>query len=100
MEQPMPTFSFEVRNAAGRPQTGREDAASAAALVSALRGRGWLVLSVREVAGGAAGFSLNPLRLLRVRSVDIEFSLNQIAVMLRSGLTLLTAIRTAAEQAR
>lgn len=97
----MPTFSFEVRNAAGRPQTGREDAPSAAALVGTLRGRGWLVLSVREDGAGGrpVGVSLNPFRLLPVRSVDVEFALQQLAVMLRSGLTLLAALRTAAEQA-
>lgn len=94
----MPMFEFEARNAAGRPQTGRENAPNPAALVASLRSRGWLVVSVREAAAARKGF--NPLRLLRVRSADIEMSLQQIAVMLRSGMTLLSALRTAAEQAR
>ncbi|MFO0802205.1 MAG: type II secretion system F family protein [Gemmataceae bacterium] len=96
----MPTFSFEVRNAQGRPQRGREDAPSAAAMAATLRGRGLLILNLREDTGGAASISLDPRRLLRIRSVDIEFAMQQIAVMLRSGMTLLSSLRTAAEQAR
>lgn len=95
----MPTFSFEVRNAQGRPQRGREDASSAAAMAATLRGRGWLVLNLREDSAADA-FSLDPRRLLRIRSIDVEFALQQIAVMLRSGMTLLSSLRTAAEQAR
>lgn len=96
----MPTFAFDARNDRGRPQSGREEAPSAAALAATLRGRGWLVLSLREVSVGDAGISLDPRRLLRIRSVDVEFALQQIAVMLRSGMTLLSSLRTSAEQAR
>src|SRR5262245_15455837 len=97
----MPVFAFEVRTSGGRPQRGREEAASAAALAAALRARGWLVLTVRAVeeAPSAVG-RLNPLNWLPVRSVHVELGLQQIAVMLRSGLTLLTALRTAAEQSQ
>lgn len=98
----MPTFTFEVRNTAGRPQSGREDASDASALVAALRSRGWLVVAVKEVGppGSVRPSLLNPAWLLPVRSIDVELAMQQIAVMLRSGLTLLTSLRTAAEQAR
>src|SRR5262245_42555513 len=96
----MPVFAFEARTAAGRPQRGREEATSAAALTASLRSRGWLVLNVNavEAAGGSLRFS--PAYWIPPRSVDVELGLQQTAVMLRSGLTLLTALRTAAEQAR
>src|SRR5262245_49123555 len=96
----MPLFAFEARSAAGRAQSGREEAASAGALAGSLRNRGWLVLSVRPIETSAVAFSLNPAKWLPPRSLHIEMGLQQVAVMLRSGLTLLTALRTTAEQAQ
>ncbi len=71
------------------------------AVVTSLRERGLLVVEVSE-AGKAVPttnwFSLlNPFRWLPPRSADIEISLQQMAVMLRSGLTLLTTLKTIAE---
>lgn len=99
----MPSFAFSARDRAGRPQAGTQDAASAAALVASLRERGWLVLNVSSADEGKAPDwreQLNPLAWLPIRSVDIELSLQQIAVMLHSGITLLAALKTAGEQAR
>src|SRR5271154_725827 len=97
----MPIFSFEARNASGRAQRGTQEAPSAAALASTLRGRGWLVLDVRaaEDAGVSGLAALNPLQWLPVRSIDVEQSLQQLAIMLRSGLTLLSSLQTVGEQA-
>lgn len=99
----MPVFSFEARNGAGQPQRGAQEAPSANALVNTLRQRGWLVLKVRpadlEATGPDWGTYLNPFAWLRPRSLDVEHSLHQLAVMLRSGLTLLTGLRTVAEYA-
>lgn len=100
----MPTFTYKARDSAGRPQQGVQEAASATVLVNNLRQRGWLVLNV--VAGDGAeaatdwALYLNPFNLLPPRSADVEMSLQQIAVMLRSGITLLSALKTVAEQAR
>src|SRR5688572_1995103 len=97
----MPTFAYSARDRMGRPQDGTQDAASAAAVVSTLRERGWLVLQV-QAAGQDQGVNwgerLNPFAYLPVRSMDIEISLQQIGVMLHSGITLLSALKTAAEQ--
>ncbi|MCL4207045.1 MAG: type II secretion system F family protein [Pirellulaceae bacterium] len=80
------------------------ESASSTAAVDELRGRGWLVLDVRETAGPAAPTSgltsFHPLQWLPVRSLDIELSLRQMAVMLRSGLTLLDSLITVADQAQ
>ncbi len=99
----MSSFSFVARDSHGQVQRGNLDAASASAMAGNLRERGWLIIDIRPVGGQTAGLSdqvavLNPLRYLPPRSADVELSLHQLAVMLRGGLTLLTAIRTAAEQ--
>ncbi len=100
----MATFTYEARTGAGQRQTGVKEGASAAEVVTSLRSRGWLVLNVRPVEGNAQSTDwreiLNPLAWLPARSVDVELSLQQIAVMLRSGLTLLAALKTTAEHAR
>jgi type IV pilus assembly protein PilC len=99
----MPTFAFTARDPIGRSQAGTIDDATPAAAVDQLRRRGWLVLDVREAADADAGRSalaaLDPREWLRPRSVDVELGLRQMAVMLRSGLTLLDALTTVAEHA-
>lgn len=100
----MATFAFAARDQAGRPHRGSIEASSPDAVVSDLRDRGWVVVEVRpEQAGGASsGVALPTIslsNLLPVRSSDVEVSLRQMAVMLRSGLTLLTALQTVSEQA-
>jgi len=66
-----------------------------------LRKQGLLVLTVEASDDPNAGGDIpyDPRLLLRVRSVDVELALRQIAVMLRSGLTLLVALKTAADNA-
>ncbi|HYV38784.1 MAG TPA: type II secretion system F family protein [Gemmataceae bacterium] len=93
----MPVFSYVGRDAAGRPQRGTQEAPTAAAVVSSLRQRGWLVLDVRSQSSGGSARG-KAFLLLQPRSLSIEISFLQLAVMLRSGLTLLAALKTLAEQ--
>ena len=98
---PMPTFAFNARDRMGRPQVGTQEAPSAAHLAESMRARGWLVIAV-EVADGTdseLAAALDPRLLLPIRSLDVELALQQVAVMLRSGLTLLNALKTAADNA-
>jgi len=93
----MPSFAYAARDRSGRAQRGSLDAPTPAAVAASLRGRGWVVVQVRpEVARPAA--ETRGGGWLPVRSSDVEVSLRQIAVMLRSGLTLLSALQTVAEQ--
>ena len=99
----MPTFHFRARDNAGRPHNGRLEAASAALAVQNLRQRGWMPVDVKA---GEADLSLseicakiNPLEHLPPRSIDIEMSCKQLAVMLRGGLTLLTGLQAISKQA-
>jgi type II secretory pathway component PulF len=101
----MPLFVFEARTGAGQAQRGTEEAPSATALVNTLRQRGWLVVGVKPSQADGKPIGdwlplLNPLNWLSARSADVELSLQQMAVMLRSGLTLLTSLKTVAEYAR
>ena len=100
----MPVFTFVARTPAGQAREGTEEAASASALASSLRARGWLVLEVRAAGAstptGGWPVLLNPLAWLPVRSLHVELSLQQIAIMLHSGLALLTALKTVATYAQ
>ena len=98
----MPSFVFKARDRGGRTQQGASAADSAGTVVNRLRERGWLVLDVRAAAAARSGVislrGLAPHNWLPPRSVDVEFSLRQEAVMLRSGITLLGALNMVAEQ--
>lgn len=97
----MPTFQFTARDAAGRQQNGSRAAASARELAGELRARGWLVSSIELASAGDASDGtadwFNPQAWLGIRSVDVELALQQISVMLRSGLTLLQSLAATAE---
>jgi type IV pilus assembly protein PilC len=74
-------------------------------LAAQLRSRGWIVMEVsaagqRTPSIGRVLAAANPVRWLPATRLDVEMGLQQIATMLRSGLTLLSSLRTAAEQAR
>src|SRR5207249_1121908 len=100
----MPVFTFEAKSPSGQTERGRREAASAADVVSSLRALGWLVLAVsaaEETEGTLDFVSLAlPSHWLPPRSLDVEISLQQVAVMLRSGLTLLATLKTVAEYAQ
>ena len=98
----MPAFTFLARDATGRPQQGRMDASDLGMVVSSLRTRGWVVLDIKSAddVPAAPRFNYNPLNWIPPGKVDVEVGFSQIASMLRSGLTLLTALKTAAEQSR
>lgn len=99
----MAEFRFVARDVGGRVYRGSERAESAVAAMAALRSRGWSIIDVRAVEGAGPSLAeslgvLQPKRWLPVRSFDVELSLQQIAVMLRGGLTLLSALRQTADQ--
>jgi type II secretory pathway component PulF len=98
----MQTFEYSARDLQGGLQKGVSPAPTAGALAAELRNRGLLVVRV-EPAGPLAAhgsLSLDPRAWLAPASFDVEVGMQQLAAMLHSGLTLLTALRTVAEQAR
>ena len=98
----MATFSYSARNRAGELQQGSADAFSQNELVNRLRTQGLLVMEVKRQRskGEPRSWSLNPFDYRSVRSEDIEHDFHQLAIMLRSGMTLLDALTVTAEFSR
>ncbi|MEM9943669.1 MAG: type II secretion system F family protein [Planctomycetota bacterium] len=101
----MPTYNYVARNDQGQIQQGSQQADSAITLGSNLRARGLRLVKVEEQIEKVSladwlGTYLNPLQYIPPRGIDIEMMLGQLAVMLRSGVTLLAALRTCEQQAR
>ncbi len=95
----MPNFAYAARDRSGRALRGSVEAPTPTAAADDLRNRGWVVVQIRPEAARADRSSSGGTSWMPIRSSDIEVSLRQLAVMLRSGLTLLNALQTVAEQA-
>ena len=82
-------------------RTFSREAESRAALMAVLRAEGWLVLDVKEEKepGSALPPPWHPSWLKPVAGFDVEMGLRELSSMLRSGITLLSGLRTVAEQA-
>ena len=101
----MPTFSYNARSADGHAVSGTLQAPDAADAARQLRRDGCVVLDVSP-ASGAANRPVgdlpawHPLWLLPISSFDVELGLWQLSSMLRSGVSILSALDTVSEQAR
>ncbi len=97
----MPQYRYLARDLAGRQQSGVLAADSPHQVVARLRENRLLVLQVAEVSSTRREpLPLNPLAYWPMRLYDVERDFHQLAVMLRSGLTLLDAVKITAEHAR
>ena len=94
----MSRFAATVRDAAGARRVVVREAGSAAEARAGLRAEGMLVLDVEEPRG--EGLSFGPGWLLPMSGFDVEMGLRQMASMLRSGVSVVLALSTTAEQAR
>ncbi|MDM4013910.1 type II secretion system F family protein [Roseiconus lacunae] len=95
----MPEYSYVARSQGGKIQRGQMAAESLAALRSILESQGERLISAKsqEPPANLLPFR-NPLDRLPARSITVEVALEQVAVMLESGLGILQALGTAAEQ--
>ncbi len=97
----MPLFRYTTRDSTGAAQSGTLMTASLEALTAELRARGLLLVDVELEAQRPPGaITWNPATWLPATSFDAEIGFQQLATMLHSGLSLLAALRTVAEQAR
>jgi type II secretory pathway component PulF len=99
----MPVFSYIARDRSGRQRADAIESPSREAVAAALRAQGLLPLKIVEVAAKGEGgfeFSLNPFDYRSLCNKDIEHEFHQIAVMLRSGISLLDALNLTAKHAR
>ncbi|MGR9037299.1 MAG: type II secretion system F family protein [Gammaproteobacteria bacterium] len=91
----MPLFTYTARDRNGRQMVDAIESATRESAINALRDLGLLPLRVEELKSpksGSRSFSLNPLAYRSFNASDIENEFHQIAVMLRSGISLLDAL--------
>ncbi len=100
------TFTVKAVDPTGARRTFTREAASAEELSAALKSEGFLVLSVSSPARPSpnrrderAQPAKPRLSILPMSGFDVEMGLRQLASMVKSGVTLLFALRTVAEQA-
>ena len=90
----MALFKYTARNRSGQQVNDAINSDSHDAAMIALRAQGLLVLKLAEIkkSNGQKNFSLNPMQYRALNYADIEMAFHQIAVMLRSGISLLDAL--------
>ncbi|MDG1875753.1 MAG: type II secretion system F family protein [Mariniblastus sp.] len=97
----MAEFRYKARDATGAARAGIVDANTRSAAASQLRSRGLIVIGVAPVAQpskpGMTGIDFS--NWLRPRSIDVELSLQQLAMMVKGGMPLLNSIISLIEQA-
>ncbi|PKM10022.1 MAG: type II secretion system F family protein [Gammaproteobacteria bacterium HGW-Gammaproteobacteria-10] len=98
----MSLFTYTARNRSGQQVADSIESASLDEAILSLRSEGLLVLKIDELKknNGVRSFSLNPLDYRSLHYGDIEHNFHQIAVMLRSGISLLEALDLTLEHAR
>lgn len=92
----MTNYSYLARDRSGRIARGERIAGSATGLRTILHAQGMQLVSLEalpEPVGSLLG-EFNLRRWMPARSRDVEFALRQLAIMLRSGLNLLSAIES------
>lgn len=100
----MPVFQYTALNRQGQEVKGDVEAADQRSAVASLRGRALFVLNVNGTGGGAAETETGGQQysmLARIRPVfgqDYVIFLQQLALMLRTGLTVLQALEVCQEQ--
>jgi type II secretory pathway component PulF len=96
----MPEFRYKARDATGGPRAGVVDATSRSAAASLLRSRGLIVIGVDPVnAPAESNIKLDFSKYLRPRAVDVELSLQQLSMMLKGGMPLLSGLIALTDEA-
>ncbi len=99
----MPFYNYTARDPSGKQVTATLENTSREAVIIELRGKKLLPVKVTEIKSSESGyrsFSLNPMDYRSITSSDIEHEFHQIAVMLRSGISLLEALTMTARYSR
>lgn len=99
----MPQFAFVALDRVGSSRSGVLEETSVESTIASLRKRKWQVIEVRPAEEqneqGLSLRNLRPRNWLPIRTLDLELSMRQMAVMLGSGLPLLDALRLLHEHA-
>lgn len=99
----MPAYRYQVRSGSGQTVVGVLSAESASAAASVLRTQGNHVLSINQIDGAAAGAAglMGTLRELNSGKPSLKHVLDfttQLAVMVRAGIGIRSALEGIAEQ--
>ena len=96
----MAEFRYKARDTTGAARTGTVDANNRSAAASQLRSRGLIVIGVDPINLRVKPQSrIDFSKWLRPRAIDIELSLQQLAMMAKGGMPLLTSLISLVEQA-
>ncbi len=99
----MPFFSYTARDRSGQQTADSIESDSRDVAIMSLRQQGLLVLQIAEVKSDQnqeKNFSLNPLQYRSIRLYDIERAFHELAVMLRSGISVLDALEMIRKHSR
>jgi len=97
----MPTYTYTARNRSGQQLEDVIQSDSQEQAIQSLRQQGLLPIKIKQLKDkNKTKITLNPLAYRSVNSFDIEHQFHQIAVMLRSGISLLDALNMIAENSR
>lgn len=98
----MPLFTYTARDRTGQQSVDVIESATREAAILELRSQGLLPLKISALKDGdrVRNFSWNPLDYRSINSNDIEHEFHQIAVMLRSGISLLDALEMTVKHSR
>ena len=93
----MPTYQYESHNAQGKVTAGVIAAPSLAAASQQLRDRGEYIIHLMPVVGGGKKkkFDINTALSFGPSAKDVQSFTNQLAVMVRAGISLRSAIECA-----
>ena len=96
----MPTYQYETHNAQSKVTTGVISAQTLAAASQQLRDRGEYILHLTPVQGGGGKkkFDINTALSFGPSAKDVQSFTNQLAVMIRAGISLRSAIEGISEQ--
>src|SRR5262249_28491709 len=96
----MPTYQYETHNAQGKQQAGVISAPTLAAAAQMIRDRGEYILHLAPVLGGAKkkSFNLNTSISFGPSARDVQNFTNQLAVMIRAGISIRSAVEGISEQ--
>ena len=94
----MAAFQYKAKDATGETKTGVIEAPSRNSATNQLRERGWTVVDVENRNSEATEPNRSLIRF-GVKSVHVETSLQQLSLMLRSGMTLLSSLQSLISQA-
>lgn len=100
----MAKFEYVSRNSSGRISRGEIEAVSAAQVAATLKSRGEKLIRCEYSQSNTLTWQqslayLHPYHWVTPRSTHVELVLEQLGLMLRSGLTLIESLKTASEQA-